>query len=315
MTFFLKPLVFVALFGVGLLTTCAVAEPSRVQQRAAIGNWALFCTEGASKPQTSDCSLAAGAVSDIDKNLWVRVGLAFDVEAASAKMTIRIPRTDFFKRLIVIATDADKIGRVSIDECEKDFCRSSVRLDSRNLDTVFNAKMLNVYYQNKRDQGVSLAIDMSGFLPVFGELQAIVGMKKKDPTGDAVATVLKPNASTFIVSLRTPPSGNTYDANLAFGGPATDCMLSSSDLIVKAGNNVQNASDVGEWAAAANRCEGDHVIWINPNFDSSFDNVNLFDKANIARIARVINDRVPNHRLEIVYTNSEGIPFQLTDGK
>jgi invasion protein IalB len=315
---FLKPLAFTNL---AVVVFCyfssASAESSSPEQKATIGSWTLFCTDGATKPSASDCALAAASVSDIDKTLWIRVGLAFDVEAANAKMTIRIPRTDYFKRWIFVSTDAEKVGRAFVDECDKDFCRSSVRLESKNLDAIFNAKVLNIQYQVKREQGISLAIDMSGFLPAFGELQKVVGMKQKNPDDGVVAGagVFGPNVTTFLVTLKTPPSGNIRGRDALFGERATNCMASSNSLVVRAGREVQNAYDVAKWAAAADKCTGQHVVWIDPNFDGGYEEVNLFDKANIARIIRVINDRVPNHRLEFVYTNSEGIPFQLTDPK
>jgi invasion protein IalB len=288
-----------------------------------VGDWSLFCADASTQPTISDCALAAAVVSDQTRELWVRVGFAFDQDLTSAKINVRIPRIDYLKKGIFLSTDTEDIGRAFFDECGKDFCRSTVRMNPRNFDAILTAKMLNVQFQTEKDKGVSFSIDMKGFLPTFDEMRKVVGTKKKDASGAVFASDAGPRATSYSLTLRSAPIERMLVAELndrsSQFGKLVRCSGVPETMIVKARNGVKNLYDVTSWAEAANRCNRGHVVWINLNYDTMQDPqsamVNLYDRANILRIVRAINNNVPSHRLEFVYSNADGTPVQISDDK
>ena len=317
-------------FSAYFLIFAANAQSAQLVPVTSVGDWSLYCAKSADKPKMSDCAVAGGTVSEQDPKLWVRLGLAFDPEGSNAKMTIRIPLTDYtnLKKGIFLSTDAEKIGRIFIDDCDKveAVCRATVGMIARDFSAIFSAKTLNVQFQSERDKGVSLTVAMSGFLRVFDELQKTIGMKKKTAEGTTIAGIFGPNASTYSLILTSgvmaeKPADFT-DASSRFLRSSKNCP--AAQYVVKA-DRVQQSNELAKWIAATEKCTDGRVVLIKADFDQPDDvnrdqdtthrtaknEANVYDIANMAKLARIVYANVPNQRLDSVYQASDGTPIQI----
>jgi hypothetical protein len=71
---------------------------------------------------------------------------------------------------------------------------------------------------------------------------------------------------------------------------------------------------LAKWAAAAEKCREGWVVVITPNFDQAYDaraGMNVYDIANINRLAKYISASAPTQHLELVYQDTDGVPVQI----
>jgi invasion protein IalB len=310
------------IFPLALLGLISVHSPvwssTNLDMSKKIGNWTVFCKKTSMTPSMADCGLVSGAVSEKHSEFWVRAALAFDQDAANAKMTIRVPRLDYFQKGISVSTELRQIGLVHIDRCTKDWCQSEVRVEPRILQALLTAKTLRFEYQIDKNEGVSIGLDITDFSKALAELQTAVLPKNR-----AMAAI----ASEFEIALRNAPWSpemltastkiSSYGIDAAFGAIVTDCPGTSPTMrvLLSADLKIHDESGLKRWLNSLKQCPSRAmVVSIVPagaTSTSDGQDLTLLEQVSMYQLAKSIRRNTTARPLEVVVTDVSGVPQRV----